>query len=553
MAGSSHADDPASFRRTRAVLGRSAERIVFAMHIALAAFVALRGYAATQDGPAHLYAAHVLWSLAHDPRTPFAAYFADNLHPAGNSLFFYVARPWGSALALESLAGITEFVALVGLPIGVWAFTKALRAQAPEASRDVLVPSAGPAIACVLAYNYFVYRGFFNFVLSVPLAFGTLAAVLAIGKPGIRPAAWLGWGALAAGLSALATLAHPAAAVFLLAAIPLTALRGPVRSRAAAAALTILLGLFAMGSHVSDGHHSSFHLENPLQSLMRLARSLGITHSLAEAVPVAIILGLLGWGAVRVWSSPRSTWRRWQVAWPGALGFALLVAYFVTPFEFGGAAGLNERIPLFIAALLLPFVPWTNFLRRVAPPAFLVFAIYTVVASVRRDARIHQILDSSGPDAIPRGSVVYPISLQIKEGSLSADLGRHLLSDVARRRDLVIGKVFCGHPAHPLRCLPGLEQMADEAPVEQWEHMSDVERGAALRDPASPVRTMFDEIASQARCADYLLVLGSPTLDPALMRYVIEPLGAHAIGDVHGAVHAYALPSAKPVDGIAAK
>jgi hypothetical protein len=67
-------------------------RAVLGAHAALAAFVSFGNYPITQDGPAHLYAAHILRSLARDPDSPFRPYFKSNLRPAGNSLFFWLFR-----------------------------------------------------------------------------------------------------------------------------------------------------------------------------------------------------------------------------------------------------------------------------------------------------------------------------------------------------------------------------------------------------------------------------------------------------------------------------
>ena len=105
-----------------------------AMHVVLAAYASFHAYPATQDGPAHLYGAHILAVLRSGASTPYRDVFLPNLHPVANSLFTY----W--AIAVERYAPIdwalrsAFFVALVGMPLAAHAFARALRSQArPEA------------------------------------------------------------------------------------------------------------------------------------------------------------------------------------------------------------------------------------------------------------------------------------------------------------------------------------------------------------------------------------------------------------------------------------
>jgi hypothetical protein len=109
----------------------SVDRWMLAAHCALAAFVTLRGYPATQDGPAHLYGAHLLRELARDPSSPYAAAFTSNLRPASNSLFFYASLWSDGLLSVEAMASVALFVAIAGLPLSAAALAAALRAQAP--------------------------------------------------------------------------------------------------------------------------------------------------------------------------------------------------------------------------------------------------------------------------------------------------------------------------------------------------------------------------------------------------------------------------------------
>jgi len=142
---------------------------------------------------------------------------------------------------------------------------------------------------------------------------------------------------------------------------------------------------------------------------------------------------------------------------------------------------------------------------------------------------------------LPRGSLVYPIALQMKMGSLSADLGRHVLSDIARKRDLVIGKVFCGHPAHAVRCTKLTPKVHDDGPIETFEAMTDAQRNVALRDPGSPIRSTFRQIVELAPRCEYLLVSGSPILDAAFEAHVVRPLHAQRLDKSAGQLRVYRL------------
>lgn len=535
-------------RKMRALLrggGRLSARtngIILALHAILAPFVALRGYAATQDGPAHLYGGHILWSLAHDPASPYAAFFSANLHPRSNSLFSYAVVLLEGTLSAERIGGLALLFGLWGLPLSALAFSRSLRLVASSGPSPVLPPLTATWLACPLAYNYFLYRGFFNYALSIPLAFFCLAAVVASGSSNQGRIARAIFGASAPVFAFLASLAHPAAIVFLLVSIPFAALRASFFGRVIASSAIGLLLAFGLASRIRNDGPLRMRFSNPLTSAWMIARTLGITHTWLEVIPAVILLGLLGWGALRAARRLRPLRNTWPTAWPAVLAAGLMIAYFFVPFEFGGAAGLNERIPLFSAMLLIPYVPLTPTLATPSLVGFAVFSVYTALGSVARDARIRTLREAPGAQLIPRGSVVYTVSLQTKLGSVSADLGRHLLADVARRNDLVAAEVFCGHPAHVLVCQPPVPPSYDGSAVQRFEHLEPQDQRRALDDATSPIRQSFAEIARSAPHSDYLLVLGAPLLDETFDRDVVAPLGATLLGPPGAPVRTYRLP-----------
>lgn len=520
-------------------------RLVLAMHVLLAAFISFGGYPITQDGPAHLYGAHILASLARNPRSPFANFFASNLHPVGNSLFSYVAV-WGDGtLSPRHLAGLATFVPLVALPLSVLAFAGALRADAgPDDPTPISVGWAA-ALACPLAYNYFLYRGFFNFVLAVPLALGCLAALLHVGAPGKSGPARALSGALACVLAALAALAHPAATVFLVFACAAACLAPPRRPRVyAGVAVELVLVVLLCVSRITSGRPEPVVFSSPLWSLLRVVRVLGVTLTWAEVVPALLLLALMLRAGVQVLRPLRTIPLRWRVVWPAACAAAMMLIYFFVPFEYGGAAGLDERIPMFAAVLLLPYIAPPRALARWLPVGFAVFALYVGAENIRVQRLASEVRDSSAVAAIPRGSVTCAVSLSVKNGALSADLGRHVLAELALRRDLVMPEVFCSHPAHPLRCKPSLPAGFDESLVEDYEHLSPAARRASLADPRSSIRRAFRQVVHNAARADYLLVLMVDPLRRAFHHDVIRPLHAQLIGSDRSPLLVYRVPHA---------
>ncbi len=522
-------------------------RFVLAVHVLLAAFISFGGYPITQDGPAHLYAAHILASLARDPRSPFAAFFVSNLHPGGNSLFAYLAA-WGDGLlSPPHLAGLAMFVGLLALPLSVLAFARALRADiGPDGPTRISVEWAS-ALACPLAYNYFLYRGFFNFVLAVPLALGCLAALISVGAPARGRRRRVISGVLASLLAALAALAHPAASVFLLFATVAACLAPSRRPRVyAGIAVEAVLVAVLCESHVSSGHPAPVVFSSPQWSLLRVVRVLGVTLTWAELVPALLLLALLVQASVRAlrpcWTIPR----RWRAVWPAACAAAMMLIYFFVPFEYGRAAGLDERIPMFAAVLLLPYVAPAHAQAKWLPAAFALFSLYVGVENMRVQQLASEVRNSAAINEIPRGSVTYPVSLSIKHGALSADLGRHVLADVALRRNLVMPEVFCSHPAHPLVCKSALPSPFDESLIEEYEHLPPAARRASLADPHSAIRRAFGQIVNKAASADYLVVLMVRPLQRAFHYDVIRPLGARLVGSDPGPLLVYKLPHTAP-------
>jgi hypothetical protein len=398
----------------------------------------------------------------------------------------------------------------------------------------------------VLAYSYFLYRGLFNYAIGLPCAFGCIAATIASGDGRKALPRRIGFGLGALLLAVCAALAHTAAAAFLVAAMMALSIRANgARLTAAGVGAAVLTISLPSSVHAAGAGAASF--SGPATAVMQIVRALGVSFTWLEVVPAVATLALVVWAAARAVRATRLA--DVGSAWPVALAIALLVLYFALPFEYGGLAGINERIPLFAAMLLVPYVPMAPVMRRALPFGFAVFAVYTAAVTGHFGARAREIRRDHAAALIPAGSVVYPISLDVKLGALSVDLGRHVLADVARQHDLVAPEVFCSHPAHVLRCSDVLPPTADLGAVQQFEHLADAERQHALSDGASPVRRSLDRMRHDAASAGYLLVLGAKELDPAFDRFVVQPLAAELLAPQGEPLRAYRLPRERQATG----
>ncbi len=248
---------------------------VLAIHLPLAVFVALHDCPATQDGPSHLYGVHVLRSLATDVDSPFRSIFSANLRPGTNSLFTYLALGVARFANEDWAVRLCWLFALIGMPLGALAFERSLREE--RGTNDERNLSLAVPLACVLAYNYFLYRGLFNYVLGVPLAMGCLAAVVASGRPSANLWRAGAYTAIALVSAVLAALAHPAAILFLLVAIPAACVTALRRRGIAGALVCLLLVWFAFSTWIPSERPPPAEFVNPAIALSQFVRAIGIT------------------------------------------------------------------------------------------------------------------------------------------------------------------------------------------------------------------------------------------------------------------------------------
>src|SRR5207244_1508947 len=161
-------------------------------------------------------------------------------------------------------------------------------------------------------------------------------------------------------------------------------------------------------------------------------------------------------------------------------------------------------LPLFAAMLIIPFVPATGRVARALAWAALPFGLYVAAINARLESRVRALREAGDAVTIEPGAIVYPATLDLKLGSISADLGRYLLADIARHHDAVTGNLFYGHPVFPVQGTLETPSVPDPTPVQAFAHFTPEERAAALADPKSPIQAYFAESREKAKLARYI-------------------------------------------------
>jgi hypothetical protein len=273
-----------------------------------------------------------------------------------------------------------------------------------------------------------------------------------------------------------------------------------------------------------------------------LVRAFGVTHTWFEVVPAAVLLLVVVAPAIRIVPTFVRIATRYAELWPVALGLVVLGGYFVVPNVVGGISGINERLPLFAAMLLIPFVPASGKLPRALAIAAVPFYAYVAVINEVHERGVRELRDAADQVAIERGSIIYPVSLDLKLGTVSADLGRYLGADIARRHDAITANVFYGNPVFPLLGTAQSPTLADITPVQSFSHLSAAEQSAWLADEASPIRRFFDDTIVNAAGARYMVVIPYPPLDDAFRVHVLAKMGARLAKGSTSVLPIYELP-----------
>lgn len=381
-------------------------------------------YFPSQDGPSHLYNA---WVLAHFERTPiFREYYQlDPLPAAGNLLTQYLL-----AALLQFVPPLVAEKLLLSLYVALFfvAFRYFLGALTPHA--DYFAPFAG-----VLAHNWFLYKGFWNFLFSLMLFF------LVAGYCGRRlrwpPGAFLGL--LAGGFVLYAAHAISWAMGLLTAAVwavarllaatgsgPAGLLRGrlwPAFRHAAPPVLALLPPAVFLLAYLAQSPPASCCVVEPSwKERLSIVYSLGPLGTLAPLDPwLRKILAVFWWIACLVNGILWLRQRRLTGTGPSLLLLGLLCAVVsvVGPDYLRSGAHLGRRVALyaliFLAGWLAAGLPrWPRRWWPVFPLMFCGYSLCTLGMNLpvwrEWSARLAEVVRAGGP--IRPGTTVLMLDLR---------------------------------------------------------------------------------------------------------------------------------------------
>ncbi len=297
-------------------------------------------YFPSQDGPMHLYNAHVLKNYSA-PGNLFAKFYQINFILLPNvfaDLILYLL-----SLFLPIMIGEKVFLSIYALifPLSIIYFIKAIN---PESQLKIIAP--------LFTYNLFLLFGFYNFIISLPLFFLTLGFWFR--KQNLsRPAGVI----LVNLLFFLTYLSHLYSSIILLLIIFLLAL---FKTRIfdflkilPLVFLTIVLSLFIL---ISGGQIS--HQFNPVFSpiVTRLSMLfLPVFLRYYSDIEIILALSLTLFYIIALILSFKNVLNPSQKCLV-LIGLILTALFFLTPYWYGAAGYINVRIPIFIFLILTPVI-----------------------------------------------------------------------------------------------------------------------------------------------------------------------------------------------------
>jgi len=367
-------------------------------------------YIPTQDGPAHLYNAHVL---------------REYLNPDYNFQQFYNLRTmFIPNLIAHALLGLFMFVfppliaekMVVSLYVILFPVAVAYLLEAVRPGSRWMALFSFPLI-----FNYLFLMGFYAFAFAVPV-FAVVIGYWWNWKDALN---W--WNVLVINVL-LATLffchlVPYSFAIFAILFLAVLVLRGQWRKLAWTAAAmfpsTLLFVNYYIGSHIGAGSPFIFDSSRIPELLSDLAQmkilvSYDETQQIFAWVYAVLLLGLV---LVTIWQERRggkslSSWLDQRGAFLLLL-VSLLAAYLVIPWSLGPGGWLNDRLALLIAVVLLAWlrVEFSTRVRRVAT-ALIVLVAFGNIAWLGYDFyRLNQGLKrfTAAIPQVGRNRVILPI------------------------------------------------------------------------------------------------------------------------------------------------
>lgn len=449
----------------RRVMPATMERTLFAGLLAVAAIPLLAfGYFPSEDGPAHVANATVLFS---SPASITAEYYDIDVSSGTNLLADVLLAGMLTFLSAAVADRAMALLLLVAMPLSVrWC----LRQIDPDAAwmSILVIPLGG---------GFLLYFGLYSFLLGAILSFVGfgfwLKLIRSVPRDRIAGAAFVG-------IAPLVYLSHPLpflALLLLVGATILDAALTRARTRGgriigasaplllsgallAVAVVTIVFHLvFGAGRSMDIGYSRSFVTRIaafPLDPVLALT-ALEIPFALMSTGAIALIGGV---ALVRGWASASKA-----PGFPLAV-LALGIIYFLGPDSVGEGSMILPRTELYLLVLMLFAAAGQRLPRRAATTAIALTSLATLGLTVVRfpvhseeDALIREYL--SGADAVAPGSTVLPL-WATEQTSSSGAVGRRVRPLIERAGYLASGRGavdlhhFPGHlTIFPIRFAPG--------------------------------------------------------------------------------------------------
>ena len=461
-------------------------------------------YFPTEDGPAHLYYTEVYRDLGTSGSV-FQPYYERSVrYDTPNLSYFWLQYSLASVMephvAQKVAVSLIVFATAVGIALAATSVTGGM--------------GIGALVALLMVHNYFLYAGFFSFLLGVPLLLGTMALLAAPLQDPSRRGRGL-WRVLVplALLGLLSYYSHLVAGGAFLLLVGIRALYwpgAPLQRRlaliGAALPVSLLILSYMTGPATGSGGLRWLTVRDALSSAVGLWFWQGFAVPGPGFVVRRLVLGgLIGF----------ALWKTARVLLAGGLApahrFALLAALclgllrFATPDFIGQGGLLVARLDLIAALLLLPVLapPLSGRSMKVLTAltsVLLGWQLADATGRIHRFSTQYAAVDAAAA-RIPRGTVIHlgPDYRETEtrfEGSY-ARVFSEIVHEVGSRCDcIVVGEHHSAVPYYWVRERPGA---ATHVAMLARVDATAADAGAALALRLTPVAATAPRTSEPAR------------------------------------------------------
>jgi hypothetical protein len=436
-------------------------RTVFAVFLILSLLVALPVLAVALppilDYPNHLARMHLLTLLPASRE--LARYYALAWAPLPDLALDAVVPPLTRLMPVEDAMRLFLVTTLLALAGGCLALHRAAFRRW----------SVWPLFSFLLLYNRMLLWGFLNYLAGLAIALWGLAAWIALDRrpmplrivAGMAFATTIYFAHLAAfGVYAIAIIAFSVAGR--LEPNPWTALMRRLWPALLSLAPSILLFL----ASPTSGAPSQIAFGNPLRKLDLPVSIFDNYNRIFDGTTFAVLLIAIVFGLVRK-AIVAHTRLRWSV-------LAVMLAFVLMPSRFLSASGIDHRLPIAIAFLLIATTDWSGLTfsrqRQIGIALFALFAVRLAVIGnvwVQADRQYAALMPVFA--LIPQGGAL-AVATPARDVQAGGVPLLHFPALAAAQRDAFVPTLFADPAQQPLRLTPeGARLAAAPPPVALWQ------------------------------------------------------------------------------------